>query len=83
MLTIAVVDDEREHIERFKQLVARFFTEFSRYGTEYNIIEFSSGEQLLENYAPRYDVIFLEEYCNYLRYAYGTIRRRGLFCCRS
>ncbi len=60
MLTIAVVDDEREHIERFKQLVARFFTEFSRYGTEYNIIEFSSGEQLLENYAPRYDVIFLD-----------------------
>lgn len=60
MLTIAVVDDEREHIERFKQLVARFFTEFSRYGTEYNIIEFSSDEQLLENYAPRYDVIFLD-----------------------
>ncbi|MCH5351319.1 MAG: response regulator transcription factor [Clostridiales bacterium] len=60
MLTIAVVDDEREHIEKFKKLVARFFTDFPKYGSEYNIIEFSSGEQLLENYAPRYDVIFLD-----------------------
>jgi len=60
MLTIAVVDDEREHIDRLKQLVARFFADYPRYGTEYRIIEFSSGEQLLENYAPRYDVIFLD-----------------------
>lgn len=60
MLTIAVVDDEQEHIEKFKELVGRFFAEFPRYGTEYRIIEFSSGEQFLENYAPRYDVIFLD-----------------------
>ncbi|MCH5162038.1 MAG: response regulator transcription factor [Clostridiales bacterium] len=60
MLTMAVVDDEREHIERFKELVARFFADFPRYGSEYNVVEFSSGEKLLENYAPRYDVIFLD-----------------------
>ena len=60
MLTLAVVDDEREHIEQFKKFVARFFSEHPRYGSEYKIIEFSSGEQLLENYAPVYDAIFLD-----------------------
>lgn len=60
MLTIAVVDDEHEHIEQFKRLVARFFKEFPQYGNEYNIIEFSSGEQLLEKYVLRYDLIFLD-----------------------
>lgn len=60
MLTLAVVDDEREHIELFKELVVRFFADNPRYGSEYKIIDFSSGEQLLENYTPVYDAIFLD-----------------------
>lgn len=60
MFTFAVVDDEKAYIESFKSLVARFFSENPQYDSEYKVVEFASGEQLLQNYAPNYDVIFLD-----------------------
>lgn len=60
MFTFAIVDDEKAEIESFKNLFARFFSENPQFGSDYKTVEFTSGEQFMQDYMPNYDVIFLD-----------------------
>ncbi len=59
MYTIAIVDDEQESIDEFKTCLSRYFSEYGN-GNEYRIVEFHDGSELLDNYKPNYDIIFLD-----------------------
>lgn len=57
MLRICAADDEQSCIDRLQDFLARYFTLRDE---QYELTVFSSGEQLLKNYAPVYDIIFLD-----------------------
>lgn len=57
MYAIAIVDDDREDIAAFKELVGRYFKEN---GGEYTLAEFSDGSEIIAEYSPRYDIVFLD-----------------------
>ena len=57
MLRFCVADDEQTCIDRLRDFLARYFTLRDE---PYELTAFASGEQLLKNYAPVYDIIFLD-----------------------
>lgn len=57
MYSIALVDDDKEDRETLKAYIARYFNEN---GGEYAVAEFADGSELLTNYAPKYDIVFLD-----------------------
>ena len=57
MLRICVADDEPACIRRLEDFLARYFTLRTQ---QYELTAFSSGDRLLKNYAPVYDIIFLD-----------------------
>lgn len=57
MLRICVADDEPESIRRLEDFLARFFTLRKE---QFELTSFPSGDRLVKNYAPVYDIIFLD-----------------------
>ena len=58
MITIAVVDDEKEQVDRIDGYLKRYFTEND--GERYVSVKFRDGRELLSGYEPRFDIIFLD-----------------------
>lgn len=57
MYKIAIVDDEQESVARLKGHLSRFFEENSGM---YRVSVFTDGAELLKDYKPFYDIIFLD-----------------------
>ena len=57
MCTIAIVDDEKEEIEKLSELIRRYFAEN---GGDCSISAFYDGEAFIKNYNHAYDIIFLD-----------------------
>lgn len=59
MIRIAICDDEEFHVNREAELVKKYMIINE---IEYEIVTFSSGQELLEKYDtyPRFDIIFLD-----------------------
>ena len=57
MYTIAIVDDEQPEIDNLCVQLKRYFDEN---GGEYTVSVFHDGAELLKDYSPVYDVIFLD-----------------------
>ncbi len=58
MVSIAIVDDDRQDAQALKEVIARYFAE-NKAG-EYSVSEYGDGEELLEHYSPALDLIFLD-----------------------
>lgn len=59
-MNIAIVDDEEAFRNTLTELLKRFFRENQQYAQEFSIEEFHAGEELLQGYTPRFDIIFLD-----------------------
>ena len=57
MIQIAIVDDECEESAKIQALLERYFSEVSK---DYHLKIFRSEEELMANYKPIYDIIFLD-----------------------
>lgn len=57
MLRICVADDDKKSIDRLRSFLLQFFT--LRKDT-FELTAFPDGEALVKNYAPVYDIIFLD-----------------------
>ena len=57
MYRIAIVDDDREFVEELKKYINQYGQEE---GQEFEISAFYDGAEILENYAPKYDLILLD-----------------------
>ena len=57
MYSIAIVDDDGNDISLLKSAIERYFKEN---GGDYRIAEFHDGSELMADYAPRYDIVFLD-----------------------
>lgn len=57
MVSIAIVDDDTEDILTLERHIARYFAEK---GGEYGIASFYDGSELMRDYAPKYDIVFLD-----------------------
>lgn len=57
MVSIAIVDDDKEDILTLERHIARYFAEK---GGEYGIASFYDGSELMRDYAPKYDIVFLD-----------------------
>lgn len=57
MLNIAICDNDPIHVRTLRENIERYMAET---GTEFGLTEFYDGSELLENYDPRWDVIFLD-----------------------
>ena len=57
MYRIAIVDDDREFVEELKKYINQYGQEE---GQEFEISAFCDGAEILENYAPTYDLILLD-----------------------
>lgn len=59
MISIAIVDDEQEHIDNIRSYLDRFFGEKNdRDG--FVVSTFRDGKDLLDGYEPKYDIVFLD-----------------------
>lgn len=58
MYTIAVVDDEKECLDKFNQHILRYFDE--RKISDYKVIQYNDGRELVDNYNGKFDIIFLD-----------------------
>ena len=56
MIRICVADDEKNHIDRLRLFLNRFFPSQE----DYTLTVFTNGEDLVQSYAPVYDIIFLD-----------------------
>lgn len=63
-MKIAIVDDEKECIEQLKSYIKRFFAENSlgegAFESDVEIDVFCDGAELVKDYKPLYDIIFLD-----------------------
>lgn len=57
MVRIAIVEDDEKYIQQLQQYIQRYQQET---GTELNLSVFHDGAEILENYAPQYDLIFMD-----------------------
>ena len=57
MIRIAMVEDEAAVREQLMGYVQRYTRQ---YGTEFSVTEFADGVDILENYRPVYDIVFLD-----------------------
>lgn len=57
MIRIAIVEDEAAVREQLKGYVQRYTRQ---YGTLFDVAEFADGMDLLDDYRPGYDIIFLD-----------------------
>ena len=57
MIRIAMVEDEAAVREQLMGYVQRYTRQ---YGTEFSVTEFADGMDILENYRPVYDIVFLD-----------------------
>ena len=57
MTRIAIVEDEAAVQEQLAGYVQRYTRQ---YGTPFEVAEFADGMEILENYRPQYDIIFLD-----------------------
>ena len=57
MVRIAIVEDE----EVVRSQLVEYITRYTRqYGTEFEVTAFADGDELLEDYRPRYDILFMD-----------------------
>ena len=57
MIRIAMVEDEAAVREQLMGYVQRYTRQ---YGTEFSVTEFADGVDILEDYRPVYDIVFLD-----------------------
>ena len=57
MYRIAVVEDDRNFVEELKNYLEQYAKEE---GQEFEVSVFYDGAEILENYAPKYDLILLD-----------------------
>ena len=57
MIRIALVEDEAEVRAQLQGYVQRHTRQ---YGTEFAVMEFADGMELLDDYRPVYDILFLD-----------------------
>lgn len=57
MVSIAIVDDDKEDIRTLERHISQYFAEK---GGEYGIASFYDGSELMRDYAPKYDIVFLD-----------------------
>lgn len=57
MYSIAIVDDDNKDIRALRIMLERYFKEN---GGEYGIAEFHDGSELMSDYSPKYDIVFLD-----------------------
>lgn len=58
MVSIAIVDDEKEEVEKLSEMIRRYFAENG--GGGYSISAFYDGINFVKNYSQAYDIIFLD-----------------------
>lgn len=66
MVSIAIVDDERENIEQISSYIRRYYEEQGSGEKEYSIAEFNDGRELLKHYSKNLDILFLDIEMRYL-----------------
>ena len=59
-MNIAIVDDEEAFRNTLTEFLKRFFRENQQYAQGFSIEKFHDGEELLQGYTPRFDIIFLD-----------------------
>ncbi len=57
MIRLAVVDDDANYRSEIKKLLERYESEN---GVKFNILEFTDGDEILENYKPDLDMILFD-----------------------
>ena len=57
MIKIAIVEDEAAVRDQLNDYVRRYTRQ---YGTEFEVTCFTDGDEILENYRPAFDMIFLD-----------------------
>ena len=57
MYSIAIVDDDNKDIRALRIMLERYFRENEG---EYCIAEFHYGSELMSDYSPKYDIVFLD-----------------------
>lgn len=57
MTRIAIVEDEAAVREQLAGYVQRYTRQ---YGTPFEVTEFADGMEILEDYRPQFDIIFLD-----------------------
>ena len=57
MLRIAIVEDEAQCAEQLKEYIQRYGQENGR---GFEVLHFSDGSEILQDYQPRYDIILLD-----------------------
>ena len=57
MIKIAIVEDEAAVRDQLTDYVRRYTRQ---YGTEFEVTCFTDGDEILENYRPAFDIIFLD-----------------------
>lgn len=57
MINIAIVEDSKDDLAIFKNYIQRYTKE---HGTVFNLSEFSDGLDIVSDYIPSYDIIFLD-----------------------
>ncbi|MCD8307227.1 MAG: LytTR family DNA-binding domain-containing protein [Clostridia bacterium] len=57
MVTVAIVEDDLEEIEKEKNMLSLYAKE---YGLEFAVSEFTDTVEFLAGYAPRYDILLMD-----------------------
>ncbi len=57
MISVAILDDERSALDETRNCLEKYFKEI---GEEANISEYEDSSFFLNDYSPRYDIIFLD-----------------------
>lgn len=60
MYTIAIVDDEEQYVNSILSFLARFFGENQTLENQYTTVCYRDGKELLSEYKPKFDIIFLD-----------------------
>lgn len=59
MISIAIVDDEKEHIDNIKAFLKQYFKSVGN-KDGYTVSAFRDGRELIDDYKPKYDLVFLD-----------------------
>lgn len=63
MIGIAIVEDEAEYAAQLQEFLHRYARES---GQEFQIVMFSDGDEIVENYKAQYDIILLDVEMKYM-----------------